>query len=258
MVASTPDVSHTRGGRGDAAHCRNDSRSSRRHRVAVKWRAMSSMLACLALSTNRSRSALSGWVGAWREARPQRRPSAPRHRRPGMASLLSGRRRSRRPDGVDRGWSRSVPGHPGVSSVDVAGASRSEVSHCSHGLVRRLSHYMPSLPRPPRRRVRRGRHPRRTRSATGRSRGGTPARFVVLGDLMLDVVVMPARALESGTDVPGRVENENTCRYVKGRRSMNSTVARKSASASPGNPTITSAPMAASGRSRRIRLNLSA
>jgi hypothetical protein len=27
----------------------------------------------------------------------------------------------------------------------------------------------------------------------------------VLGDLMLDVVLAPARPLESGTDVPGRV-----------------------------------------------------
>jgi ribokinase len=33
----------------------------------------------------------------------------------------------------------------------------------------------------------------------------TRARIVVLGDLMLDVVLAPARALESGTDVPGRV-----------------------------------------------------
>jgi len=33
----------------------------------------------------------------------------------------------------------------------------------------------------------------------------TSARIVVLGDLMLDVVLTPARALESGTDVPGVV-----------------------------------------------------
>ncbi|HEU0235447.1 MAG TPA: carbohydrate kinase family protein [Candidatus Limnocylindrales bacterium] len=33
-----------------------------------------------------------------------------------------------------------------------------------------------------------------------------PPRVVVLGDLMLDVVLAPARGLESGTDVPGRVE----------------------------------------------------
>lgn len=32
-----------------------------------------------------------------------------------------------------------------------------------------------------------------------------PARIVVLGDLMLDVVLAPARPLEPGTDVPGRV-----------------------------------------------------
>lgn len=38
-------------------------------------------------------------------------------------------------------------------------------------------------------------------------RRGRPgrARIVVLGDLMLDVVLAPARPLESGTDVPGRV-----------------------------------------------------
>lgn len=39
----------------------------------------------------------------------------------------------------------------------------------------------------------------------GSSRGTGPARIVVLGDLMLDVVLAPARALETGTDVPGRV-----------------------------------------------------
>ncbi len=33
-----------------------------------------------------------------------------------------------------------------------------------------------------------------------------PPRLLVLGDLMLDVVVAPARALASGTDVPGRVQ----------------------------------------------------
>ncbi len=32
-----------------------------------------------------------------------------------------------------------------------------------------------------------------------------PPRIVVLGDLVLDVVLVPDRALESGTDVPGRV-----------------------------------------------------
>ncbi|HUQ77733.1 MAG TPA: carbohydrate kinase family protein [Patescibacteria group bacterium] len=36
-------------------------------------------------------------------------------------------------------------------------------------------------------------------------RGRRPARVVVLGDLMLDVVLMPARHLDVGTDVPGRV-----------------------------------------------------
>src|SRR3954469_23690046 len=39
---------------------------------------------------------------------------------------------------------------------------------------------------------------------TGRH-GSAAAAIVVLGDLMLDVVVAPARRLESGTDVPGRV-----------------------------------------------------
>lgn len=36
-------------------------------------------------------------------------------------------------------------------------------------------------------------------------RTGGPARIVVLGDLMLDVVLAPERLLEHGTDVPGRV-----------------------------------------------------
>src|SRR5262249_28588196 len=35
--------------------------------------------------------------------------------------------------------------------------------------------------------------------------GSGPARIVVLGDLMLDVVLAADRALETGTDVPGRV-----------------------------------------------------
>jgi sugar/nucleoside kinase (ribokinase family) len=38
-----------------------------------------------------------------------------------------------------------------------------------------------------------------------RSVGTRPARIVVLGDLMLDVVLAPTRPLLSGTDVPGRV-----------------------------------------------------
>ncbi len=42
--------------------------------------------------------------------------------------------------------------------------------------------------------------PHRTSSA-----GPRPPRVVVLGDLMLDVVLAPARALAAGTDVPGRV-----------------------------------------------------
>lgn len=37
------------------------------------------------------------------------------------------------------------------------------------------------------------------------SRAASRARIVVLGDLMLDVVLAPARPLETGTDVPGRV-----------------------------------------------------
>jgi sugar/nucleoside kinase (ribokinase family) len=46
--------------------------------------------------------------------------------------------------------------------------------------------------------------PRRpSRSSTGAARG--PARIIVLGDLLIDVVVAPVRALERGTDVPGRV-----------------------------------------------------
>ena len=46
--------------------------------------------------------------------------------------------------------------------------------------------------------------PRSPASAHGRTRTG-PARIVVVGDLMLDVVLAPARPLEPGTDVPGRV-----------------------------------------------------
>src|SRR6187401_2887051 len=39
-----------------------------------------------------------------------------------------------------------------------------------------------------------------------RARRSAPRpRIVVLGDLMLDVVLAPARPLESGSDVPGRV-----------------------------------------------------
>src|SRR6187431_1686426 len=67
---------------------------------------------------------------------------------------------------------------------------------------------MPPIARPGR--------PKRPRLPARPSRPGGPgrprrpggrgvARIVVLGDLMLDVVVAPARALESGTDVPGRV-----------------------------------------------------
>ena len=44
----------------------------------------------------------------------------------------------------------------------------------------------------------------RLRPALSRRRPG-PVRIVVVGDLMLDVVLAPERALETGTDVPGRV-----------------------------------------------------
>jgi ribokinase len=56
---------------------------------------------------------------------------------------------------------------------------------------------MPTLPAPARRRT------RAIRRSTA-SRPGSP-NVVVLGDLMLDVVLAPARPLASGTDVPGRV-----------------------------------------------------
>src|SRR6186713_2323827 len=61
---------------------------------------------------------------------------------------------------------------------------------------------MPPIPRPhrPARPRRPGRPRRRSRPS-----GASPARIVVLGDLMLDVVLAPAVVLESGTDVPGRV-----------------------------------------------------
>ena len=55
---------------------------------------------------------------------------------------------------------------------------------------------MPSLHRPTR--------PTRPRRSAAAPRTASP-RIVVLGDLALDVVVRPARALEIGTDVPGRV-----------------------------------------------------
>ncbi|HEV8401546.1 MAG TPA: carbohydrate kinase family protein [Candidatus Limnocylindrales bacterium] len=50
--------------------------------------------------------------------------------------------------------------------------------------------------------------PRLPRARSGGRRGASgpsPARIVVLGDLMLDVVLAPDRDLASGTDVPGRV-----------------------------------------------------
>ena len=50
------------------------------------------------------------------------------------------------------------------------------------------------------------RAPRPRRPGRPSRRGATgPARIVVLGDLLLDVVVAPTRALERATDVPGRV-----------------------------------------------------
>lgn len=61
---------------------------------------------------------------------------------------------------------------------------------------------------------------RRPGSGGGRSAAHTPARVVVVGDLMLDVVVAPARALARATDVPGRVSLRqggsaaNTARWV--------------------------------------------
>jgi sugar/nucleoside kinase (ribokinase family) len=46
---------------------------------------------------------------------------------------------------------------------------------------------------------------RRSRAAQPSRAVPRPPRIAVLGDLVLDVVLTPARALESGTDVPGRV-----------------------------------------------------
>src|SRR5690349_17990897 len=64
---------------------------------------------------------------------------------------------------------------------------------------------MPLVPRPGRpHRPARPARPGRPRRNGGRGPTG-PARIVVVGDLMLDVVLLPERALESGTDVPGRV-----------------------------------------------------
>jgi ribokinase len=56
-----------------------------------------------------------------------------------------------------------------------------------------------------------------------------PVRIVVVGDLMLDVVVAPGRALERGTDVPGRValrqggSAANTARWL-GRLGVHTTL----------------------------------
>lgn len=67
--------------------------------------------------------------------------------------------------------------------------------HCRR--ERRYAPEMPSIHRPAR--------PRRPRRLTrGAGRQG-PAPIVVLGDLVLDVVVAPGSALETGTDVPGYV-----------------------------------------------------
>jgi hypothetical protein len=56
---------------------------------------------------------------------------------------------------------------------------------------------------------------------------------------------------EREASVSGRSEYVNTCKYVNGKPAMNRRFSSKSASVSPGNPTITSAPMAASGMSAR-------
>lgn len=66
--------------------------------------------------------------------------------------------------------------------------------HCRH--ERRYPPTMPSIRRPSR--------PGRPSRAAGAGRPGPP-RIVVLGDLVLDVAVAPARPLEAGTDVAGRV-----------------------------------------------------
>src|SRR3954452_9533624 len=64
---------------------------------------------------------------------------------------------------------------------------------------------MPLVPRPGRpHRPARPARPGRPRRNGGRTPRG-PARIVVLGDLMMDIVLAPDRSLETGTDVPGRV-----------------------------------------------------
>jgi sugar/nucleoside kinase (ribokinase family) len=62
--------------------------------------------------------------------------------------------------------------------------------------------------------IRRPSRPTRPRRP-GRAARPEPPRIVVLGDLALDVVIAPARALERGTDVPGRV------RFVQGGSAAN-------------------------------------
>ena len=96
--------------------------------------------------------------------------------------------------------------------------------HCSRGPAI-LRGCRPSLDPPAGTSATRAGRPRRP---AGR-RCASPARIVVLGDLMLDVVLAPAVALRSGTDVPGRVSlvqggsAANTARWL-GRLGARSTL----------------------------------
>ena len=104
-------------------------------------------------------------------------------------------------------WSRSVAtviGRAPIGGLGRVGAPR--LGHCSHApaILRRCR---PS-PDPAARNgpgCLAGPRDRHGPGARAGPAGQRSARIVVLGDLMLDVVVAPARALESGTDVPGRV-----------------------------------------------------
>ncbi len=57
--------------------------------------------------------------------------------------------------------------------------------------------------------------------------------------------------LSAAAGVPVRVEKLNWCTYANPARSTARRVSRKSSSSSPGNPTITSVPMAISGQRSR-------
>ena len=143
--------------------------------------------------------------GVAEEARPERvghrRRTHRRARMPRVRLLDAVDRQG--PDGVDRQAvevGADIGGHgwalrSGTDGVSMA-PGRCARSHCRRRAI--LDRPMPTI-RPPRP------HRPRRRSARPRRRHARAARIVVVGDLMLDVVLAPERALDTGTDVPGRV-----------------------------------------------------